>query len=101
MPDDAAQQPADAQAAAVDGGQGNTDAKTGAALKVWTADELLAEQVRIRPSATGKKQKAWIGYEGTVTVKTGPESVLVSIPRAPRCAPVIVGFHVSELEHVA
>lgn len=99
--DDDEQQPADAQAAAADDGQGCAGVNNGPAVKVWSADELLAEQVRIRPSATGKKQKAWIGYEGTVTVKTGPESVLVSIPRAPRCSPVIVGFHVSELELIA
>lgn len=101
-PHDDAQQPADAQAAAGDDGQDSTDAKRGtAAVKAWSASELLGEMVRILPSANGKKQKPWIGYEGTVTVKTGPESVFVSIPRAPRCAPVIVGFHVSELEVVA
>lgn len=97
--DSSTQQPAGAQAAAADDGQGSADVKAGTAtVKAWTADELLGERVRIRPNATGKKQKPWIDHEGTVTVKTGPESVLVCIPRAPRCAPVIVGFHVSELE---
>lgn len=101
-PHDGAQQPADTQAATGDDGQSSADAKTGAAtVKAWGASELLGEMVRILPCANGKKQKPWIGYEGTVTVKTGPESVFVSIPRAPRCAPVIVGFHVSELEVIA
>lgn len=97
-PDDDAQQPADAQAAAVDAGQGNADAKTGATLKVWTADELLGERVRVRANATGKKQKPWIDYEGTVTVKTGADSVIASIYRAPRCSPVIVEFKTDMLE---
>lgn len=97
--DSSAHQPAHAQAVAANDGQVSADVKTGAAtVKAWTADELLGERVRILPNATGKKQKPWIDCEGTATVKTGPESVLVSIPRAPRCAPVIVGFHVSELE---
>ena len=97
-PDDDAKQPADAQAAAVDGGQDNADAKTGATLKVWTADELLGERVRVLANATGKKQKPWIDYEGTVTVKTGAESVIASIYRAPRCSPVIVEFKTDMLE---
>lgn len=97
-PDDDAQQPADAQAATADGGQGNADAETGAALKVWTADELLGERVRVLANATGKKQKPWIDYEGTVTVKTGADSVIASIYRAPRCSPVIVEFKTDMLE---
>ncbi len=97
-PDDDAQQPADAQAAAANGGQGNTDAKTGAAAKQWTAEELVAERVQIRETATGKQQKPWIGYEGTVVAQIGPESVDVSIVRAPRCKPIRVAFHISEVE---
>lgn len=97
-PDDDAQQPAVAQAAAVDGGQGNADAKTGAAAKQWTAEELVAERVQILKNATGKQQKPWIGYEGTVVAQIGPESVDVSIVRAPRCKPIRVAFHISEVE---
>lgn len=97
-PDDDAQQPADAQAAAADDGQGGEGAKAGAALKVWTADELLGERVRVLANATGKKQKPWIDYEGTVTVKTGADSVIASIYRAPRCSPVIVEFKTDMLE---
>lgn len=97
-PDDDAQQPADAQAAAADGGQGGEGAKAGAAAKQWTAEELVAERVQIRENATGKQQKPWIGYEGTVVAQIGPESVDVSIVRAPRCKPIRVAFHVSEVE---
>lgn len=97
-PDDDAKQPADAQAAAVDADQGNADAKTGAAAKQWTAEELVAERVLIKSNATGKQQKPWIGYEGTVVAQMGPEAVDVSIVRAPRCKPIRVAFHISEVE---
>ena len=97
-PDDDAKQPADAQAAAVDAGQGSADVKTGAAAKQWTAEELVAERVQILETATGKQQKPWIGYEGTVVAQMGPEAVDVSIVRAPRCKPIRVAFHISEVE---
>ena len=69
-----------------------------AATRQWTAEELVAERVQIRETATGKQQKPWIGYEGTVVAQMGPESVDVSIVRAPRCKPIRVAFHVSEVE---
>lgn len=59
---------------------------------------LVAERVQIQKNATGKQQKPWIGYEGTVVAQIGPESVDVSIVRAPRCKPIRVAFHISEVE---
>ena len=79
--------------------------KTGAAAKkakaVLTAAELVGKVVRINANATQKKQKPWVDYEGTVTAQCGPEAVIVSIPRAKGCAPIILSFHVSELDLVA
>ncbi|MDH0897765.1 ParB/RepB/Spo0J family partition protein [Comamonas aquatica] len=89
---------------AVDG-QDSADVKTGAAVKkakaVLTAAELVGKVVRINANATQKKQKPWVDYEGTVTAQCGPEAVIVSIPRAKGCAPIILSFHVSELDLVA
>lgn len=86
----------------VDDGQDGAAAKTGAAVKkakaVLTAAELVGKAVRINANATQKKQKPWIDYEGTATAQCGPEAVIVSIPRAKGCAPIILSFHVSELE---
>lgn len=69
-----------------------------AATRQWTAEEMVAERVQIRENATGKQQKPWIGYEGTVVAQMGPEAVDVSIVRAPRCKPIRVAFHISEVE---
>lgn len=89
----------------VDDGQDGAAAKTGAAAKkakaVLTAAELVGKVVRINANATQKKQKPWVDYEGTVTAQCGPEAVIVSIPRAKGCAPIILSFHVSELDLVA
>lgn len=86
-------------------GQDGAAAKTGAAAKkakaVLTAAELVGKVVRINANATQKKQKPWIDYEGTATAQCGPEAVIVSIPRAKGCAPIILSFHVSELDLVA
>ncbi|MGD9757025.1 MAG: ParB/RepB/Spo0J family partition protein [Comamonas sp.] len=90
-PNDDAQQPAVAQAAAVEAGQGNADAKTGAAL-------AIGMRVQVNESATGKKQKPWIDYYGTIAAQVGPEAWEVDIERAPRCKPRRVCFHRSELE---
>jgi ParB/RepB/Spo0J family partition protein len=88
-----------------DDGQDGADVKTGAAAKkakaVLTAAELVGKVVRINANATQKKQKPWVDYEGTVTAQCGPEAVIVSIPRAKGCAPIILSFHVSELDLVA
>lgn len=89
----------------VDDGQDGAAAKTGAAVKkakaVLTAAELVGKAVRINANATQKKQKPWVDYEGTATAQCGPEAVIVSIPRAKGCAPIILSFHVSELDLVA
>lgn len=90
-PDDDAQQPADAQAATVDAGQGNADVKTGAAL-------AIGMRLQVNESATGKKQKPWIDYYGTIAAQVGAEAWEVDIERAPRCKPLRVCFHRSELE---
>lgn len=80
-------------------GQGGADVKTGAAeKKVWTAAELVGKKVRILPNATQKKQKPWIDYEGNVSGQCGPEAVIVTIPRAKGCAPIVLSFHNTELE---
>lgn len=83
----------DAKKATDDDGQ-----QPAAATRQWTAEELLAERVLIKSNATGKQQKPWIGYEGTVVAQMGPEAVDVSIVRAPRCKPIRVAFHISEVE---
>lgn len=80
-------------------GQDGADAKTGAAeKKVWPAAELVGKKVRILPNATQKKQKPWIDYEGNVSGQCGPEAVIVAIPRAKGCAPIVLSFHNTELE---
>lgn len=85
-----------------DDGQGSANAQTGAAdnkaLGAWTAAELVGKAVRINENATQKKQKPWIDYEGRVTAQCGPEAVIVSIPRAKGCAPIVLSFHVLELD---
>ena len=85
-----------------DDGQCGADAQTGAAsneaLSAWTAAELVGKAVRINENATHKKQKHWIDCEGRVTAQCGPDAVMVSIPRAKRCAPVVLSFHVLELD---
>ena len=73
----------------------------GGEKKPLPPEELLGENVRILENATGKNQKFWIGYEGTVVAIVGPEAVDVSIPRAPRCKPIRVAFHISEVEVIA
>lgn len=93
-PDDGAQQPADAQAAAVDAGQGCADTKTGATL-------AIGARVQVNETATGKKQKPWIGYYGTIAAQIGAEAWDVDIERAPRCKPLRVCFLQSELEAAA
>lgn len=89
----------------VNDGQDGAAAKTGAAAKkakaVLSAAELVGKVVRINANATQKKQKPWVDYEGSVTAQCGPEAVIVSIPRAKGCAPIILSFHVSELDLVA
>ena len=81
------------------GGQDGADVQTGAAAKqVTSAADLVGKQVRVLPTATQKKQKPWIDYEGTATAQCGPEAVIVTIPRAKGCAPIVLSFHVSELE---
>lgn len=85
-----------------DDGQSSANAQTGAAdskaLGAWTAAELVGKAVRINENATQKKQKPWIDYEGRVTAQCGPEAVIVSIPRAKGCAPIVLSFHVLELD---
>lgn len=85
-----------------DDGQASADASTGAAsneaLGAWTAAKLVGKAVRINENATQKKQKPWIDYEGRVTAQCGPDAVLVSIPRVKGSAPVILSFHVLELD---
>lgn len=84
------------------GGQDGADVQTGAAAKQATsAADLVGKQVRVLPTATQKKQKPWIDYEGTATAQCGPEAVIVTIPRAKGCAPIVLSFHTSELELVA
>ena len=84
------------------GGQDGADVQTGAAAKqVTSAADLVGKQVRVLPTATQKKQKPWIDYEGTATAQCGPEAVIVTIPRAKGCAPIVLSFHTSELELVA
>ena len=89
--DTSAQQPAGAQAATVNSGQGSADVETGAAL-------TIGMRVRVNESASGKKQKPWIDHYGTITAQFGPEAWDVDIERAPRCKPLRVAFHTSELE---
>lgn len=88
----------------VNDGQDGAAAKTGATAKkakaVLSAAELVGKAVRINANATQKKQKPWVDYEGTATAQCGPEAVIVSIPRAKGCAPIILSFHVSELDLV-
>lgn len=85
-----------------DDGQSSANAQTGAAdgkaQGAWTAAELVGKAVRINENATQKKQKPWIDYEGRVTAQCGPEAVIVSIPRAKGCAPIVLSFHVLELD---
>lgn len=85
-----------------DDDQGSANAQTGAAdnkaLGAWTASELVGKAVRINENAAQKKQKPWIDYEGRVTAQCGPEAVIVSIPRAKGCAPIVLSFHVLELD---
>uniref|UniRef100_UPI002585462C chromosome partitioning protein ParB n=1 Tax=Comamonas sp. TaxID=34028 RepID=UPI002585462C len=82
-----------------DDGQDSADAKTGTAVKkALTVAELLTNRVIVLPNATGKKQKIYIGDEGTVVATIGPEAVDVSFPGPKGCKPVRVGFHVTELE---
>lgn len=90
-PDDDAQQPANAQAAAANDGQGCAGVKSGATLGTGL-------RVQVNESATGKKQKPWIGYYGTIAAQVGAEAWEVDIERAPRCKPLRVCFHKSELE---
>lgn len=67
-------------------------------FKALTPSELLTNRVIVRPNATGKGQKIYIGDEGTVVAIIGPEAVDVSFPGPKGCKPVRVGFHVTELE---
>ena len=90
-PSDDTQQPADAQAAAADDGQSSADAKTGPAL-------AIGMRVQVNEKATGKKQKPWIEHFGTIVAQFGPEAWDVDIERSPRCKPLRVTFHQSELE---
>lgn len=88
----------DSQAASDDEQQPSAANPPAGRKKPLPPEELLGENIRILPSATGKNQKFWIGYEGTVVAIVGPEAVDVSIPRAPRCKPIRVAFHISEVE---
>lgn len=90
-PNDDAQQPADAQAATANNGRGSAGVKSGATLGTG----LL---VQVNESATGKKQKPWIGYYGTIAAQVGADAWEVDIERTPRCKPLRVCFHQSELE---
>ncbi|AIJ45537.1 hypothetical protein O987_06970 [Comamonas testosteroni TK102] len=90
--------PHSSTASADDQAEDDDKQQPAAATRQWTAEELVAERVQILKSATGKQQKPWIGYEGTVVAQIGPESVDVSIVRAPRCKPIRVAFHISEVE---
>ena len=90
--------PHSSTAAADDQAEDDDKQQPAAATRQWTAEEMVAERVQIRDNATGKQQKPWIGYEGTVVAQFGPESVDVSIVRAPRCKPIRVAFHISEVE---
>lgn len=92
--DPSTQQPADAQAAAADDGQGSAEVKIGAAL-------AIGMRVRVNESANGKKQKPWVDHFGTVEAQLGPEAWDVAIERAPRCKPLRVAFHKTELEIAA
>lgn len=93
---------ADAAQALPPSAQASADVTTGAtnnqAQRPWTAAELVGKAVRINENATQKKQKPWIDYEGRVTAQCGPEAVIVSIPRAKGCAPIVLSFHVLELD---
>lgn len=85
-----------------DDGQGCADVQAGAAVEkakaTWTAAELVGKTVRINENATQKKQKPWIDSEGRVTAQCGPEAVLVTIPRAKGCAPIILSFQITEVD---
>jgi len=90
--------PHSSTAAADDQAEDDDEKQPAAATRQWTAEEMVAERVQILETATGKQQKPWIGYEGTVVAQMGPEAVDVSIVRAPRCKPIRVAFHISEVE---
>ena len=86
--------PAQAAAcAAAPNGQASAGVNTGAAATVG-----IGARVRVNETATGKQQKPWIGYEGSVVAQIGPAAWDVAIERSKRCAPKRVGFDVSELE---
>ncbi|WP_417284364.1 ParB/RepB/Spo0J family partition protein [Comamonas sp.] len=89
--DPSAQQPADAQAATANDGQDSADVNTGPAM-------AIGRRVRVNESANGKKQKPWVDHFGTVEAQLGPEAWDVAIERAPRCKPLRVAFHTTELE---
>ncbi len=90
--------PTSSTAAVDDQAEDDGKQQPAAATRQWSTEELVAERVQILKNATGKQQKPWIGYEGTVVAQIGPESVDVSIVRAPRCKPIRVAFHISEVE---
>ncbi|MEG0201964.1 MAG: ParB/RepB/Spo0J family partition protein, partial [Comamonas sp.] len=89
--DPSAQQPAGAQAATAIDGQDSADVNTGPAM-------AIGMRVRVNESANGKKQKPWVDHFGTVEAQLGPEAWDVAIERAPRCKPLRVAFHTTELE---
>lgn len=79
-------------------GQDRAGTENGAAL----AHGVLAigAKVKVLPTATGKKQKPWHDYDGSVVAQIGPDAWDVSIHRSKKCAPIVVCFYSSELEAV-
>lgn len=84
--------------AATPGGQASTGAKAGAAMD--GGGLAIDMQVRVLPTATGKKQAPHIGKQGKILRRIGPDAWDVAIPREKRGVPMFVAFHTSELEVV-
>ena len=84
--------------AAVPAGDAGAGAETGAAAQGGGLD--IGVEVRIKPTATGKKQAPHIGKQGKILRRIGPDAWDVAIPREKRGVPMFVAFHTSELEVV-
>lgn len=80
--------------------QGN-DAQPAAAASQQGAALGIDVQVRVLPTATGKKQAPHVGKVGKILRKVGSNAWDVAIPREKRNVPVFVVFDASELEVVA
>lgn len=78
--------------------QGGADASDGAAATAARPALGIDVQVRILPTATGKKQAPHVGKVGKILRRIGAEAWDVAIPREKRGVPMFVAFHDTELE---